>query len=169
MTASAPANLKAALDQVSPFLRRLIAVDLVSGILLVVPLLRSETSTPGFAVLAIVLFLPYLVVCWRLLLTPEAKDGPGLAAGIGALFTFLAALGCAVAVEERIYLHLAYFAGLGLAHALLAGLGFAAFRQGTSKKPAWRVALRSLLDPIVYYGIVFIIALGALGHHSGAR
>ncbi len=169
MTSAGPTTLKAAFNQIPPLLRRLIVLDLIGGILLVAPLLRPETSTPALGFLAVVLFLPYLVVCWRLLVTPETKEGPGLAAGIGALFTFVAALGCAVAEEQRDYLHLAYFAALGLTHGLMAGLAFAAFRQGTSKKPVWRVALRSIIDPVVYYGIVLFLALGALGHYFFSR
>jgi hypothetical protein len=154
-----PTTPKDLLEQVSPSIRRLIILDLVCGILLVVPFFRPGMETPGFGLLAIVLLLPYLVVCWRLLRTPETKDGPGLAAGIGALFSFIAALGVAASVEEINSVHVVYFAALGFAHALLVGLGFAAFREGTSKKPAWRVAVRSVVDPVVYYGIVFFIAL----------
>jgi hypothetical protein len=164
-----PTTLKAALNELPHLLRRLIVFDLISGILLVVPLLRPQSSTPALGLLAVVLFLPYLVVCWRVAVTPETKDGPGLAVGIGTLFTFAAALGCAVAVEQRDYLHLAYFGALGLTHGLMAGLGFAAFRQGTSKRPVWRVVLRSVVDPIVYYGIVLVLALGALAHHFAVR
>jgi predicted lysophospholipase L1 biosynthesis ABC-type transport system permease subunit len=159
---SPTANPQSVLDQVPVLVRRLIVLDLICGILVVVPFFRPEMESPGFGMLAIVLLLPYLVVCWRLLRSPRAKEGPGLAAGIATLFTLLAALGLAVAVEERRSAHLVYFAGVGIAHALLAGVGFAAFRQGTSAKPAWRVALRSLVDPVVYYGIVFFITLGGL-------
>lgn len=170
MTGNPPATSKTTLaEQVPPILRPLIALNLASGLLLIMPLLLPDRNTPAFGLLAIVLLLPYLMVWWRLLRTPGTKEGPGLAVGIGALFTVLAALGCAVGVEQRDYLHLAYFVGLGLAHALLAGLGFAAFWQGASRKPVWRVALRSFVDPVVYYGIVFFLALGALGHHFLAR
>ncbi len=169
MTSTGPTTLKAAFNQLPHLLRRLILFDLISGVLLVLPLLRLQSSTPALGLLAIVLFLPYLVVCWRVAVTPETKDGPGLAAGIGALFTFVAALGCAVAVEQKDYAHLAYFAGLGLTHGLMAGLGFPAFQQGQSKKPVWRVVLRSVVDPIVYYGIVLFLTLGALGHHLFSR
>jgi hypothetical protein len=139
-------------------------MDLICGTLLVAPLVRVERSTPGFGFLAIVLFLPYLVVCWRLLRQPEAKAGPGLAAGMGAMFVLLAALGCAAAGEQHNYLLLAYFGGLGLTHALMAGFGYFGFKQGTSNKPAGRVVVRSILDPVVYYAVVFFIALGALMH-----
>jgi hypothetical protein len=162
---SRPTTPKSVLDQVPTSVRRLVVLDLICGILLGVPFFRPEMETPGFGVLAIVLLLPYLVTCWRLLRSPGGKHGPGLAAGIGVLFTFIAALGVAVSVEEHSSSHMIYFAFLGIGHALLVGLGFAAFRQGASNKPTWRVALRSIVDPIVYYGMVFFIALGALGHH----
>jgi hypothetical protein len=150
---------------VSAALRRLIAFDLVCGILLIAPLLRPGTSSPGFAFLAIALFLPYLVVCRRLLRTPGTKEGPGLGAGIGLTFVVVAVLGCAVTIEQRDYLRLGYFAGLGLAHGFMALQAMPAFRNGTSKKPVWRVVARSVLDPIVYYGIVFFLAIAALSHH----
>lgn len=150
---------------VPALLRRLIAFNLVCGILLIAPLLRPGTRSPGFAFLAIVLCLPYLVACSRLLRTPRTKQGPGLAAGIGTMFVVIAALGCAVTFEQRDYLRLGYCAGLGLAHGFMAGSAMQAFRKGTSEKPVWRVAARSVLDPIVYYGIVFFLAIAALSHH----
>jgi len=143
----------------------LLLVVLLCGVLVVSPLFLSARSTTGLAILAIALFLPYLVVCWRLVRTPGTKDGPGLAAGIAVIFAVVAAVGCALTIEEGRYLKLGYFATLGLLHALLAVLGFVAFQKGTSKKPAWRVAVRSLIDPLVYYGIVFFLAFGALAHH----
>ena len=152
-------------QQIPAVSRRLIAFELVCGILLIAPLLRPGTISPGFAFLAIALFLPYLVVCWRLLHTPGTKEGPGLGAGIGLTFVAVAVLGCAVTFEQRDYLRLGYFAGLGLAHGLMAGSAMQAFRNGTSEKPVWRVAARSVLDPIVYYGIVFFLAIAALSHH----
>ena len=128
------------------------------------PLLWYVRRAPGFGLLAIVLFLPYLVVCWRVSRTPGTKEGPGLAAGIGLTFVVAAALGCAVTIEQRHYARLGYFAALGLAHGSLAFLAIMAFRNGTSKKPVWRVVVRSVLDPIVYYGIVFFLAIAALSH-----
>jgi hypothetical protein len=77
----------------------------------------------------------------------------------------IAAVGCALTIDERSYRMLGYFAAMGLLHALLAGFGYIAFRQGTSTKPAWRVAARSLIDPIVYYGIVLFVGLGLWAHH----
>jgi hypothetical protein len=142
----------------------LLPLVLLCGVLVLSPLFLSARSTPGLAVLALALFLPYLVVCWRLLRTPGAKEGPGLAAGIGLTFAVVAAVGCALTIEEGSYLKLVYFAALALLHALIARFGYIAFKQGTSKKPAWRVAVRSLIDPLVYYGIVFFLALGALTH-----
>src|SRR6185437_1700278 len=44
---------------------------------LVLPIFQLETRRPGFGLLAAMLFLPYPVVCWRLFVTPEAKEGPG--------------------------------------------------------------------------------------------
>jgi hypothetical protein len=164
MTGSPQLTLKPAPGQAAPVLRRLIAIDLICGTLLVAPLFRPETSTAGLRLLAVMLVLPYLVVCWRLLRIPEAKEGPGLAAGIGAVFVFLAALGCAATVEQHFYLRLAYFCALGLTHGLMAAFGYFGFKQGTSKKPAWRVVVRSIIDPVVYYGIVFFTAVGVLIH-----
>ena len=164
MTSIGPTTVKAAFEQVSPVLRRLIALDLVCGILVVAPFFRSETSTPWFGLLAVMLFLPYLMVCWRLLRNPEAKEGPGLAVGVGAVLVLVAVLGCAVTVEQHEYLHFAYFGALELTHALMTGFGYFAFRQGTSKKPAWRIAVRSIIDPVIYYGIVFFVAVGTLMH-----
>jgi hypothetical protein len=46
----------------------------------------------------------------------------------------------------------------------MAGFGYFGFKQVTSKKSAWRVVVRSIIDPVVYYGIVFFIAMGALMH-----
>jgi hypothetical protein len=162
MTGSPQLTLKSELQQLPRAVRRLIALDLVCGIFLVTPVFRLETRRPGFELLAIVLFLPYLVACWRLLRSPEAKEGPALAAGMGAIFVLLAALGCAATLEQHDYRRLAYFGALGLTHGLLTGFGYFAFKQGTSKKPAWRVVIRSIIDPLVYYGIVFFIALAAL-------
>ena len=68
----------------------LLTLVLLSGILVVSPFFRPGSQTPGLAILAFALFLPYLVVCWRLLRTPGAKDGPGLAAGIGLTFAVIA-------------------------------------------------------------------------------
>ena len=164
MTTSPSLSSEPAVQQVPAILQRLIAFALVCGILLIAPLLRPETITPGLGLLAIVLLLPYLVVSWRLLRTPGTKEGPGLAAGIGLTFVVVAVLGCAVTLEQRNYLQLGYFAGLGLAHGLMAGLAMAAFRNAKSKKPVWRVVARSVLDPIVYYGIVFFLAIAALSH-----
>jgi hypothetical protein len=144
---------------------RLLPLVLLCGVLVVSPLFLSARSTTGLAILAIALFLPYLVVCWRLVRTPGTKDGPGLAAGIAVIFAVVAAVGCALTIEEGSYLKLGYFAALGLLHALMAGFGYIAFRHGTSMKPGWRVAVRSFIDPLVYYGIVFLLALGALAHH----
>jgi len=165
MSTSPSLSPKSSLLRAPAVLRRLIALDLFCGLLLIAPLLRPGTSTPGFWFLAIVLFLPYLVVCWRLSRTPGTKEGPGLAAGIGLTFVVLAALGCAVTLEQRDYLRLGYFAGLGLAHGFMALLAIKAFRNGIANKPVWRLVARSVLDPIVYYGIVFSLAIAALSHH----
>ncbi|MGE5325229.1 MAG: hypothetical protein ACM3SW_20340 [Actinomycetota bacterium] len=164
MSTSPSLSPQSSLRQVPSALRRLIALDLLCGLLLIPPLLRPGTSTPGLGFLAIVLFLPYVVVCWRLSRTPGTKEGPGLAAGIGLTFVAVAVLGCAVTIEQRDYLRLGYSAGLGLAHGFMALLAMTAFRNGTSKKPVWRVVARSVLDPIVYYGIVFFLAIAALSH-----
>lgn len=144
--------------------RTLLALTLVGGILVVAPLFVLGGITPGFAVLALILFLPYSVVCWRLLRTPATKEGPGLASGIAFTFILLGSLICAVNIEQKDYLHLAYFSALVAAHALLAGLSIKLFRQGKSIKPGWRVMVRSIVDPVVYYGIVFFLALGAHIH-----
>jgi hypothetical protein len=142
----------------------LLAITLLGGILVVAPLFMLGKITPGFSLLAVILFLPYMVVCWRLMRTPGAKEGPGLAFGIAFTFIWLGFLICAVNFEQRDYLRLAYTAAVVGIHVVLAGLGIAAFRQGTSKKPGWRVMARSIVDPIVYYGIVFFLALGAHIH-----
>lgn len=162
MTSSAPPTLRSVFQQLPLHVRRLIALDVICGILLMLPFFRREMQTPGFGLLAIVLLLPYLVVCWRLFHRPGSKEGPGLAAGIGLVFSLLAPLGVAVSVEGSNSGHMAYFAALGFAHALLVGVGSAAFREGTSTKPSWRVVLRSIIDPVVYYGIVFFLALAGL-------
>ena len=143
----------------------LLPLVLLSGILVVSPFSLPGRNTPGVDIFALALFLPYLVVCWRLWRAPGSKEGPGLAAGIGLTFAVIAAAGCALTIGEPSYRKLGYFAALGLLHALLVGMGFMAFRQGTSKKPAWRVAVRSVVDPIVYYGIVFFVGLGLWAHH----
>jgi hypothetical protein len=142
----------------------LLAVTLMGGTLVVAPLFAVGKVTPGFSLLALILFLPYVVVCWRLLRTPGVKEGPGLAFGIAFTFILLGSSICAVNFEQRDYLRLAYSSAVGGVHVVLAGLGIAAFRQGTSKKPGWRVMLRSIVDPVVYYGIVFFLALGAHIH-----
>src|SRR5690242_4590895 len=77
----------------------LLPLVLLCGVLVVSPLFLSSRSTPGLAILAIALFLPYLVVCWRLVRTPGTKDGPGLAAGIAVIFAVVAAVGCALTIE----------------------------------------------------------------------
>lgn len=165
MSTSPSLSPKSALLQVPAVLRQLIALDLLCGLLLVAPLLWYVRSTPGFWFLAIVLFLPYVVVCRRLLRAPGSKEGPGLAAGIALTFVLLPVLGCAVTIEVRDYLRLGYFAGLGLAHGFMALPAITAFRNGTSKKPVWRVVARSVVDPIVYYGIVLFLAIAVLSHH----
>lgn len=142
----------------------LLAITLLGGILVVAPLFALGKITPGFSLLALVLFLPYVVVCWRLLRMPGAKEGPGLAFGIAFTFIWLGVLICALNFEQRDYLRLAYSSAVVGVHVVLAGLSIAAFRQGTSKKPGWRVMARSIVDPIVYYGIVFFLALGAHIH-----
>jgi hypothetical protein len=142
----------------------LVAVTLLGGILIVAPLFALGKITPGFSLLALILFLPYVVVCWRLLRMPGAQEGPGLAFGIAFTFIWLGFLICALNFEQRDYLRLAYSSAVVGVHVVLAGLGIAAFRQGTSKKPGWRVMARSIVDPIVYYGIVFFLALGAHIH-----
>lgn len=142
----------------------LLPLVLLSGILVVSPFFLPGRNTPGANIFALALFLPYLVVCWRSWRAPGSKEGPGLAAGIAVVFVVIAAVGCALTIGELSYLKLGYFAALGLLHALLVGMGFMAFRQGTSKKPAWRVAVRSLVDPIVYYGIVIFVGLGLWAH-----
>ena len=151
-------------EQPARISRVLVAITLLAGILVVTPLFAMGRITPGFSVLALILFLPYLVVCWRLLRSPGSKEGPGLACGIALVFVSLGLLVCAVNLEQRDYLRLAYCCAVIGVHAVLAGLGIAAFRQGISEKPAWRVMLRSILDPLVYYGIVFFLALGAHVH-----
>lgn len=165
MSTSPSLTPKSALRQVPAPLHRLIVLGFICGLLLIAPLLRPGISAPGFWFLAIVLFLPYVVVCRRLLRTPGTKEGPGLAAGIALTFVLLAVLGCAVTIEERNYLRLGYFAGLGLAHGFMAFPAITAFRKGTSNKPVWRVVARSVVDPIVYYGIIFFLAIAALSHH----
>jgi len=142
----------------------LLPLVVLSGILVVSPFFLPGINTLSLTIVAVALFLPYLVVCWRLLRTPGTKEGPGLAAGIAVIFVVIAAMGCAITIDERSYRMLGYFAAVGLLHALLVGMGFVAFRQGTSKKPVWRVAVRSLIDPIVYYGSVIFVGLGLWAH-----
>jgi peptidoglycan/LPS O-acetylase OafA/YrhL len=143
----------------------LLPLVLLSGILLIAPFFLPGVNTLSLTIVAVALFLPHLVVGWRLLRAPVSKEGPGLAAGVAVIFVVIAAVGCALTIDEGSYLKLGYFAALGLLHALLVAIGFMAFRQGTSKKPAWRVAVRSVVDPIVYYGIVIFLGLAALAHH----
>jgi hypothetical protein len=144
--------------------RLLVSMTLLGGMLVAAPLFAIGKITPGFSLLALLLFLPYLVVCWRLLRTPGTKEGPGLAFGIGLTFTLLGLLVCAVNVEQRDYLRLAYFCGLVASHVLIAALGITRFRQATSSKPGWRVLVRSIVDPVAYYSIVLFLALGAHVH-----
>lgn len=144
--------------------RLLVSITLLGGIFVVAPLFAMGEITPGFALLALILFLPYTIVCWRLLRMPGTKDGPGLAFGVGFTFTLLGALVCVLNIEQRDYLHLVYFCGLVAVHVVLAALGIALFREGTSKKPGWRVMVRSLVDPVAYYGIVFFLTMGAHVH-----
>ena len=144
--------------------RMLVFITLLSGMLVVAPLFALGKITPGFSLLAIILFLPYVVVCWRLLRMPGTKEGPGLAFGIGLTFILLGSLVCAVNVDQRDYLRLAYSCALVAVHVLLAAPGIVRFREGTSKKPAWRVMVRSIVDPVAYYGIVLFLALGAHIH-----
>ncbi len=110
----------------------LFSLVLLSGILVVSPFFLPGINTLSLTIVAVALFLPYVVVCWRLLRTPGTKEGPGLAAGIAGIFTVIAVVGCAFTIDERSYRLLGYFAAMGLLHALLVGMGFVAFRQGTS-------------------------------------
>lgn len=151
-------------EEVARVSRVLVAIAVPAGILVVAPLFVTGKITPGFSLLALILFLPYVVVCWRLLRTPGTKEGPGLACGIAFTFNLLGFLICAVNLEQRDYLRLAYSGAVVGVHVVLAGLAIAAFRHGTSKKRAWRVMLRSIVDPVIYYGIVFFLALGAHVH-----
>jgi hypothetical protein len=144
--------------------RMLLAITILGGATIAVPLLLLGKATPWIIVLDLILLLPYLVVGWRLQRTPLAKDGPALAMGIGAVFTILGLLLLEIGIEEHDPWHEAYFSALAAIHALLIALAIPAFRRGTSNKPAWRILLRSFIDPIVYYGIVFFIAAGASVH-----
>lgn len=146
--------------------RMLFLLTALGGSLLVAPLFGMGKVQPWFVVLALVLLMPYAVVGWRLLRTPRAKEGPGLALGIGLTIALPALLPLASVIGGRSdYPRMAYFSALVLIHLLLIAFAIPAFRRGTSSKPVWRVLLRSILDPAVYYGIVFFLAAGARLHH----
>lgn len=143
----------------------LLILAALGGTIVVAPLFVLGKLTPWFAVLGLVLLLPYVVVGWRLLRTPQAKEGPGLAFGIGLTFVPPGLLLLATVISEHPdYPRLAYFSTLVLVHLLLIGFAVPAFRRGTSDKPAWRVLLRSILDPVVYFGIVLLLAAGVHLH-----
>lgn len=51
----------------------LVPFTLLSGILVVAPLFALGKITLAFSALALIVFLPYVVVCWRLLRMPGGK------------------------------------------------------------------------------------------------
>lgn len=147
---------------VPPAQRMLLLLTALGGAIVVAPLFAMTRTQPWFAVLAVILLLPYALVGWRLLRAPQAKEGPGLAIGIGLTFVPPGLLLLATVISGRPdYRRLAYFSVLVMVHLLLIAFAISPFRRGTSNKPAWRVLARSILDPVVYFGIVLLLAAGA--------
>lgn len=145
--------------------RALLLLTALAGAIVVSPLIVMGKVQPWLAVLGLVMLLPYIVVGWRLLRTPQAKEGPGLAFGIALMFVPSGLLLLSSVIGEHPdYRRLTYFSALVLVHLLLIGFALPAFRSGTSDKPAWRVLLRSILDPAVYFAIVLLLAAGAHFH-----
>lgn len=143
-------------------LRLILLLAALGGTIVVAPLFLGSKSQPWLAVLALVLLLPYVLLGWRLLRTPQAKEGPGLAIGIGLTFVPPGLLLLATVLSGRPdYLRLAYFSALVIVHLLLIAFAISPFRRGTSNKPAWRVLARSILEPVIYFGIVLLLAAGA--------
>jgi hypothetical protein len=142
--------------------RLLLLLTALGGAIVAAPLLVQGKDQPWFVVLALVMLLPYVVVGWRLLRTPMAKEGPGLALGIGLMFVPPGLLLLATVLSgQPDYLRAAYFSILVIVHVLLIAVAVPAFRQGTSRKPAWRVLIRSIVDPAVYFGVVMLLVAGA--------
>ena len=142
--------------------RLLLLLTALGGAIIAAPLLVHGKDEPWFVVLALVLLLPYVVVAWRLLRTPLAKEGPGLALGIGLMFVPSGLLLLATVLSGRPdYPRAAYFSALVILHLLLIAVAVPAFRRGTSRKSTVRVLVRSIVDPAVYFGIVMLLAAGA--------
>lgn len=143
-------------------LRLLLLLTALGGAIVVTPLFAMTKIQPWLAAFALILLLPYTLVGWRLLRTPQAKEGPGLAIGIGLTFVPPGLLLLATVISGRPdYRRLAYFSSLVIVHLLLIAFAISPFRRGTSNKPVWRVLARSILEPVVYFGIVLLIAAGA--------
>jgi hypothetical protein len=154
---------------------RLLALVATGAALLVVPFFALGPPTAGSAILAVFLVLPHALTAARLLRRPEAREGPGLALGIGLSLCVIGVFLCAVAIHqlstalpgtrEPELLRLAYALVLVVSQALTVTFGAIAFRRGVSKKPAWRVLARSIVDPVAYYGLMTLIMIGTFGRH----
>ena len=139
--------------------RRLSWITLAAIILLTAPMLMPSPYWKLTVFAAFVLAVPYALVLWRCLGARE-RSGPALAMGISVVIggaTLLLAL-----IPNQETWKVALWIALVASHTAMFVLGVMAFRSGTSEKPVWRLLLRGFVDPIVYYGIVFLLFMGAL-------
>ncbi len=138
---------------------RLSWTTLAGMILLTAPMLTPSPYWKLTVFAAFVLAVPYALVLWRCLRSRE-RSGPALAMGISMIIGGVTLLLAFIPNQET--WKIALWIALTASHIAMFVFAVMAFRSGTSEKPVWRLLLRGFVDPVVYYGIVFLLFMGAL-------
>jgi hypothetical protein len=140
---------------------RLAIVTFVGMILLVSPMLAPSIIRIYSMIAAFMVAVPYTFVLWRCVRKRE-RSGPALAMGISLVIGGVAVI--LVLLSTRHLRDLVLWSVLLVCHVGMFVLALIAFRAGSSEKPVWRLLVRGFVDPIVYYGFVFMVFAAAVGH-----
>ena len=152
-----------------PIDRPLLWFTALSGLTITLPFLFSalltDTLIPTLTVCGFMLSLPYVVIVLRLVRAPGRKEGPGLAVGVATTIALAGILVVAAEMAKWEYRIALYVSCVLLLHFLTIGFGVAAFRRSTSDKSTWRIVVRSVIDPIAYFGILLVLLMGSIAFH----
>jgi hypothetical protein len=114
---------------------------------------------PAALFLLLLLFVPFLMILWRLRRAPR-KDGLALAMGVGGVLIVGVGLFVVPNLSDLSRFDWGTFPWLGLfiiAQAILSGGAVVTYRHLGYAKGDWKLLTRGVVDPLVYFAVMALI------------